>query len=197
MEPSARTRANGPQSIKFVRMKRCKICKAPFVPTYSSLQATCTKPQCLIEWGRVTERKKAKREIKRMRENIKSVSQYRRELQKVFNEFIRLRDKNEPCISCGRTLPAKYDAGHFYSVGAYPNLRFNEDNVHGQCVECNQHRHGNLLEYAPRLTERIGFERASKLMVIRNEPLRLSLEEIKSKTEFYKNLVKEWKTRNE
>ena len=197
MEPSARTRANGPQSIKFVRMKRCKICKAPFVPTYSSLQATCTKPQCLIEWGRVTERKKAKREIKRMRENIKSVSQYRRELQKVFNEFIRLRDKNEPCISCGRTLPAKYDAGHFYSVGAYPNLRFNEDNVHGQCVECNQHRHGNLLEYAPRLTERIGFERASKLMVIRNEPLRLTLEEIKAKTEYYKNLVKEWKTRNE
>lgn len=178
-------------------MKRCKICKSPFTPTYSSLQATCTKPQCLIEWGRLTERKKAKREIKRMRENIKSVSQYRRELQKVFNEFIRLRDKNEPCISCGKPLPAKYDAGHFYSVGAYPNLRFNEDNVHGQCVECNQHKHGNLLEYAPRLTERIGFERASKLMATRNEPLRLSLEEVKAKIEHYKKLVKEWKTRNE
>ena len=178
-------------------MKRCRVCKQAFTPSYSSLQATCTKPACLIEWGRITERKKAKREIRQMRENIKSVSQYRRELQKIFNEFIRLRDKNEPCISCGKPLVAKYDAGHFYSVGSYPNLRFNEDNVHGQCVECNQHRHGNLLEYSPRLTERIGFERASKLMVIRNEPLRLSLEEIKAKTEYYKNLVKEWKTRNE
>ena len=178
-------------------MKRCRVCKEKFVPTYSSLQATCTKPTCLIEWGRMAERKKAKREIRQMKENVKSVSQYRRELQKVFNEFIRLRDKNESCISCGRPLAGKYDAGHFYSVGSYPNLRFNEDNVHAQCVECNQHRHGNLLEYAPRLTERIGFERASKLMAIRNEPLRLSLEEVKEKIEHYKKLVKEWKTRNE
>jgi hypothetical protein len=171
-------------------MKRCKVCKIPFTPTYSSLQATCVKPQCLIEWGRMAERKKAKREIRQMRENIKSVSAYRRELQKVFNEFIRLRDSKEPCISCGKPLPMKYDAGHFYSVGSYPNLRFNEDNVHAQCVECNQHKHGNLLEYAPRLTERIGFERASKLMVLRNEPLRLSLEEIKQLIEQYKWKVK-------
>ena len=171
-------------------MKRCKVCKQPFIPTYSSLQATCVKPQCLIEWGRMAERKKAKREIRQMRENIKSVSAYRRELQKVFNEFSRLRDSKEPCISCGKPLPVKYDAGHFYSVGSYPNLRFNEDNVHAQCVECNQHKHGNLLEYAPRLTERIGFERASKLMVLRNEPLRLSLDEIKQLIEQYKWKVK-------
>jgi ssDNA-binding Zn-finger/Zn-ribbon topoisomerase 1 len=118
------------------------------------------------------------------------VSAYRRELQKVFNEFSRLRDSKEPCISCGKPLPVKYDAGHFYSVGSYPNLRFNEDNVHAQCVECNQHKHGNLLEYAPRLTERIGFERASKLMVLRNEPLRLSLDEIKQLIEQYKWKVK-------
>ena len=178
-------------------MKKCRVCKQAFTPTYSSLQATCTKPQCLIEWGRITERKKAKREIKRMRENIKSVSQYRRELQKVFNEFIRLRDRNEPCISCGKPLPAKYDAGHFYSVGSYPNLRFNEDNVHAQCVTCNQHLHGNLLEYAPRLTERIGFERASKLMILRNEPLRMPLDEVKAKIEHYKKAVKEWKSKSE
>jgi DNA repair exonuclease SbcCD ATPase subunit len=144
----------------------------------------------------MAERKKAKREIRQMRENIKSVSQYRRELQKVFNEFIRLRDSKEPCISCGKPLPVKYDAGHFYSVGSYPNLRFNEDNVHAQCVECNQHKHGNLLEYAPRLTERIGFERASKLMVLRNEPLRLSLEEIKQLIEQYKWKVKTLKSQS-
>jgi hypothetical protein len=34
-------------------------------------------------------------------------------------------------------------------------------------------------------------------MAIRNEPLRLSLEEVKEKIEHYKKLVKEWKTRNE
>jgi hypothetical protein len=143
------------------------------------------------------ERKKATREIRQMRENIKSVSQYRNELQKVFNEYIRLRDAKEPCISCAKPLPVKYDAGHFYSVGSYPNLRFNEDNVHAQCVECNQHRHGNLLEYAPRLNDRIGFERASKLMAKRNDPLRLSLDEIKELTTHYKKRVNEWKKANQ
>jgi gamma-glutamylcyclotransferase (GGCT)/AIG2-like uncharacterized protein YtfP len=171
-------------------MKRCRICKEKFTPTYSNLQATCTKPSCLIEWGRISERKKTKRDLRIIRESLKSVSQYRRELQKVFNEFIRLRDSKKPCISCNKPLPVKYDAGHFYSVGAYPNLRFNEDNVHGQCVECNQHKHGNLLEYAPRLNERIGFERASKLMAIRNEPLKLPLDEIKRLIEYYKCKVK-------
>lgn len=178
-------------------MKRCKICKQPFTPTYSSLQATCPAPQCLIAYGRLIERKKATREIRQMRENIKSVSQYRNELQKVFNEYIRLRDAKQPCISCAKPLPVKYDAGHFYSVGSYPNLRFNEDNVHGQCVECNQHRHGNLLEYAPRLNDRIGFERASKLMAKRNEPLKLSLNEIKEKIKEYKWKVKNLRLSNE
>jgi hypothetical protein len=171
-------------------MKRCRICKEKFIPTYSTLQATCTKPKCLLEWGRITAIKKSKRELKAIRESLKSVSQYRRELQKVFNEFIRLRDKNQLCISCNKQLPVKYDAGHFYSVGSYPNLRFNEDNVHAQCVECNQHKHGNLLEYSQRLNERIGFERASKLMIIRHEPLKLPLDKIKELTEHYKCKVK-------
>jgi hypothetical protein len=34
-------------------------------------------------------------------------------------------------------------------------------------------------------------------MLLRNEPLKLSLEEIKAKIEHYKKAVKEWKTRNE
>lgn len=177
-------------------MKRCKICKQPFTPSYSTLQATCTKPQCIISYGKRLEDKKIKREIKAMRERVKSVSQWRRDLQQTFNAFIRARDRNQPCISCGRPLSAKFDAGHFYSVGSYPNLRFNEDNVHGQCVECNQHKHGNLLEYAPRLTDRIGFERASKLMLLRNEPLRLSLDEIKELITHYKKRVNEWKKEN-
>lgn len=80
--------------------------------------------------------------------------------QKHFNEFIRLRDRGQRCISCN------YDfqhAGHYYSAGSYPGLRFNEDNVHGQCISCNYYNHGNLTEYRFKLENKIGKERLNKL----------------------------------
>jgi hypothetical protein len=174
-------------------MKKCKICREFFEPTYSSLQPTCTKPQCIISYAKRVEEKKSKREIKTMRERVKSVSHWRRDLQQAFNAYIRERDKHRPCISCDKSLVGKYDAGHFYSVGSYPNLRFNEDNCHGQCVECNQHKHGNLIEYSLRLPERIGTIQYNHLHQIKNEPLRLPLDEIKTLIQHYRKLLKSLK----
>jgi len=79
---------------------------------------------------------------------------------KRFNKFIRERDKNLGCISCGGEVE---NAGHYYSAGKYPSLRFNEDNVHGQTIACNKWRHGNLIEYRKGLVKRIGEERVKKL----------------------------------
>ena len=106
-------------------------------------------------WANDKEWKKRKKVIK---EELKTHSDYVKELQIVFNKYIRLRDKDKPCISCKNMLKGKFDAGHFYSVGNYPGLRFNEDNVHGQCVHCNQWRGGNLHEYKDNLKIRIGEE---------------------------------------
>jgi hypothetical protein len=174
-------------------MKKCKICREFFEPTYSSLQPTCTKPQCIISYAKRVEEKKSKREIKAMRERVKSVSHWRRDLQQAFNAYIRERDKHRPCISCDKPLVGKYDVGHFYSVGSYPNLRFNEDNCHGQCVECNQHKHGNLIEYSLRLPDRIGTIQYNHLHQIKNEPLRLPLDEIKNLIQHYRKLLKSLK----
>jgi hypothetical protein len=71
-----------------------------------------------------------------------SYSDHVKELQVIVNKYVRLRDKDKGCISCGTPLLGKYDAGHYYSAGGNPELRFNTDNIHGQCVYCNQHRHG-------------------------------------------------------
>jgi hypothetical protein len=80
---------------------------------------------------------------------------------KIFNAWIRNRDKNQPCISCGnfRTL----QAGHFYSAGGFNHLRFNEDNVNGQCLQCNYYLSGNLNKYRINLINKIGVERVEKL----------------------------------
>ncbi|EMK2609095.1 TPA: NinG family protein, partial [Klebsiella pneumoniae] len=59
-----------------------------------------------------------------------------------FNAYIRARDAALPCISCGETNPpdlhgGQWDCGHFKTVGAYPELRFEERNAHKQCKSCN------------------------------------------------------------
>lgn len=72
---------------------------------------------------------------------------------RLFNAFIRERDKDQPCISCGGAVQ---QAGHFYSAGHHNHLRFDEDNCHGQCVRCNYFLSGNLLNYRIGLEKKIG-----------------------------------------
>jgi gamma-glutamylcyclotransferase (GGCT)/AIG2-like uncharacterized protein YtfP len=88
--------------------------------------------------------------------------------QIIFNEFVRKRDlsgcSHFKCISCGQIKDERFmNAGHFYNVGHYPGLRFDEDNCHGQCVQCNKFLHGNLIEYRDNLLFKIGAERFEKL----------------------------------
>jgi hypothetical protein len=150
--------------------------------------------QCLIKNGNEKRKKDSKKdwqkEKKELKTKLKTHSEWLKELQTTFNTYIRERDKGKPCISCDRPLTSKYDASHYFSVGAYPNLRFNADNVHAGCVYCNQHLHGNISEYAIRLPYRIGQERYDNLLLARNEPLKLSTEEIKEKIAYYKEKIK-------
>jgi hypothetical protein len=55
--------------------------------------------------------------------------------------------------------------GHYYNVGQYSGLRFDEDNAHGQCNHCNTFLHGNLIEYRKNLPFKIGLEKFNLLEV--------------------------------
>ena len=81
--------------------------------------------------------------------------QLTKKLQKIFNAYIRERDKDKPCISCGKYV-GKKDAGHFYAVGGYSGLRFDEDNCHGECPYCNRYDESHLIGYAENLKIKIG-----------------------------------------
>ena len=114
--------------MKKPRPKKCKYCKNQFLP-YTSLQQVCSI-QCSIEYGNIKAKRKAKKEYlekkRRWKEENMTRQDWIKELQRVFNQFIRLRDKNKGCVSCGATLVSrKYDAGHFYPT-TYSGLRFNE-----------------------------------------------------------------------
>lgn len=86
--------------------------------------------------------KQERKELRARREAIKPKSKWLSEAQIEFNKFIRFRDHDKPCISCGRvevelTIGGQWDAGHYLSRGAYPELRFEELNCHKQCKSCN------------------------------------------------------------
>lgn len=91
----------------------------------------------------------------------KTIAQLRAIAVNHFHKFIRKRDQGKPCISCGAYTTLQ--AGHFFSAGNNPSVRFNEDNVHGQCKKCNYFLSGNLLPYRQNLIEKIGLERFKKL----------------------------------
>ena len=78
-----------------------------------------------------------------------------------FHKYIRNRDRGKPCISCGKITTLQ--AGHYYSAGQHPSLRFDPDNVWGQCLHCNFYKHGNLINYYHNLIDRIGIERVEGL----------------------------------
>jgi hypothetical protein len=169
--------------------KKCRHCGSKFTP-YRSTQVVCS-PLCAIEYGKKVENKKWKKRKAKAKEELKTHKDYLQDLQKVFNTYIRERDRGKPCISCGTPLNGKFDAGHFYSVGSHPNLRFNENNVHGQCVYCNQHKHGNLIEYNERLPQRIGLGRYAFLKARKNDTLKLSIPELKVLIIKYKEKTKQ------
>lgn len=167
-------------------MKRnCKICSKEFKP-FNSLQSVCSA-KCAVKFN---SEKEVKKRVSEMKKELKTHSDYINALQLVFNKYIRIRDKDKPCISCGCVITGTGHASHYFSVGAYPNLRFNEDNVHLSCERCNTHLHGNLIEYSIRLPNRIGLCKFEALKEKRNEATKLSIPEILIKMKYYKDLLK-------
>lgn len=90
-----------------------------------------------------------------------TTAQLLKKCQVVFNAFIRNRDSERTCISCGSW--ATPQAGHYMSAGHHSALRFNEDNVNRQCLKCNNYLHGNLINYRIGLIKRIGEDRVKAL----------------------------------
>ena len=124
-----------------------------------------------------------------------SLPKLKAKLQTVFNEYIRLRDKDKPCISCGEYKPLQ--AGHYYSVKGYDGLRFDELNVHGECAGCNCFDESHLIGYGENLLERIGKLNCEILKLRASTYKRCgykwSRSEIEEKINYYSELVKQMK----
>lgn len=176
-------------AFKQIKPKICCECGELFTP-YNSLQVCCGYV-CSIEHAKKKVWKKEKAE---RIDKLRTRTEWLNLAQKVFNTYINKRDFGKTCISCDCDLKGKpVNASHFLSMGAYPALRFNEDNCHSSCIECNLYKHGNIFEYSLRLPKRIGEERYKALNESKNDTLKLTESEIKELIATYKAKIKQLK----
>lgn len=126
-------------------------------------------------------RKKAREE----KESIKSKSNYEKELQKLINTIVRIIDQDEGCISCkhgeNNTWTRQKHAGHYFSVGGNPQLRFNLYNIYVQCSICNNWLSGNIKKYRGGIIDRYGKNRLHSIesLIMTYQSINLTIEDIK------------------
>jgi len=164
---------------KLLKEKKCRICTFRFIPR-ATTQVVCS-PGCALELNKQKKDKAFNAETRRRKQLLKTHGDHVKATQKIFNAYVRLRDKGQPCISCGRSdkevkktdgwkTGGAWDCGHFKTVGGFPELRFNSFNAHKQCKSCNAgsnkyaHKTESVAaEYRVRLIDKLGLERVEWL----------------------------------
>lgn len=173
------------------KQKKCKHCKEMF--TTERPMQSCCNIHCSIEYAKAQKIKRdgadKRKALKVFNDSDKNV--LKRKAIQVFNAYIRARDKDKPCVSCGYKDGARQiHAGHFRPAGNVAILRFDERNVHAQCSICNNHLSGNLVNYRKELINRIGLDQVEELEAT-NKPKQYTIEEYAEIIKTYKAKIKE------
>lgn len=168
---------------------RCKNCKEKFEPVRFN-QKYCFNKMCVDAWVQEATIKNWKKKKKKMKEDLETVQELIKATQIIFNKYIRLRDKNELCISCQKP-PLKKNCGHFFNANNHWNVRFDERNCHLQCEHCNTYLSGNLIEYQRNLIHKIGIESYHELEADARVTRKFTKDELQQLIKEYKNKIKE------
>lgn len=170
--------------------KKCKVCLIKFTP-FKSTQTVCSA-KCAIElaFSKPVKSNILKLEKKINLGKLKTYTQRVNEVKVIFQRWIRQRDSNQPCISCGIKETKLFDGGHYKKAELYRGVIFNELNVHKQCRKCNTYLNGNESNYRAGLVIRIGEQKVKDLETLAEETRvhkysNLELEFIKNKYKKY------------
>lgn len=158
--------------MKLPRSRNCKICKTRFKPAtlYDWWCNEEHKEELITKLAAEARQKRIQQQVRQRKETtqqerrslkirklaVQPRSYFIKQAQQAVNAYIRERDKNLPCVSCGTLSAAQWDAGHYRTTAAAPQLRFDPRQIWKQCSVCNQHKSGNLVPYRAELIRRIG-----------------------------------------
>jgi hypothetical protein len=166
---------------------RCKNCREKFEPIRFN-HKFCLKDECIKAFVEEVKTNQWKTTKKRMKEDLKTLQDWLKETQTIFNKYIRLRDMGLVCISCQQKINGVKHASHYLSSGGHSAVRFHEDNVWVSCYKCNVMLSGNQIEYRKSLIKKIGVKRVEWLEEHGNHVKKWTIEELKE-------LIKEYKTK--
>lgn len=191
--------------------RKCSVCKSkPGIYKSSGFSVWCGDVECgttlsLQLRAKDTERK-AQAEKKLFRERKAKINdtvpKWTKKAQAAFNEYIRERDRDLPCISCNgenekhHYTGGSYDCGHYRSRAACPALKFEPLNSAKQCKYCNSFLSGNIVEYRKGLLDRIGPENLEWIEGP-HEKKYYRVEDLKEIAAHYRKLTRELKKQRE
>lgn len=182
---------------------RCKYCRERTEKVGKLIHDHCIDPWLAVQLAKQQRKKEAAQRAKakveraqdrRAREAMKRHGELIAEAQDAFNAYIRARDRDKGCFVCDKPFPVgrlggDFDAGHVRSRGAAGHLRFNEDNCHGECKECNSSFGAKPHEIEEGAIRRIGPERYEALKN-NNTPVKLTKDEIREIRGLYRAKLK-------
>jgi len=123
----------------------------------------------------------------------KTLPKLRKELDKVFSQYIRLRNANSngatECFTCGKQAHWKeLQCGHFQSR-RHLNTRFDEENCQVQCVKCNMYSQGEQFKFGLKLDKTFGKGKAEYLQYKAYQTIKMSRVDYTYLIELYKQKV--------
>jgi|TARA_R110000824_G_scaffold40581_1_gene121533 hypothetical protein len=128
---------------------------------------------------------------------MKSISKLKKELDKWFSLYIRLRDSENgliQCFTCGCVKHYKkgMQNGHFQSR-SFLATRFDEENCQPQCVACNMFKQGEQYKFALALDSKYGEGKAEELEILAKSVVKFSRSDYEDKISYYGMLVNKLK----
>mgnify|MGYP003655036688 CR=1 FL=1 len=129
---------------------------------------------------------------------MKSISKLKKELDKWFSLYIRLRDATDEgmvqCTTCSKVSHYKsgMQNGHFQSR-SHLATRFCEINCQPQCVGCNMFKQGEQYKFALALDAKYGEGTAEELQYKARQTIKLSRIDYEEKITYYKSAVENLK----
>ena len=130
---------------------------------------------------------------------MKSISKLKKELDKYFSLYIRLRDATDreglcQCITCGKVSHYKkgIQNGHFQSR-RFMATRYDEQNCSSQCIACNLYRGGEQYRFALAIDSKYGEGTAQELEFLARTIVKFTRSDYEEKISYYKDAVKNLK----
>ena len=129
---------------------------------------------------------------------MKTISKLKKELDKWFSLYIRLRDATSEglvqCFTCNKVSHYKsgMQNGHFQSR-KHLATRWDEENCQVQCVGCNMFKAGEQYKFAINLDAKYGIGTSEELERIARKTVKCSSWWYEEEVSYYKELVEKIK----